>query len=137
MPNDVIKRDRLIARLSNEPEPQIVEIETFFDGNDDLGSIGCNLLEHPGIEAFRIALLRIAARRDVKGVYAQIFELDPGEGCWPLPDTILIVGDISSEEVASELASLEPDEVRNGEEFGLPDEYAKRLGGPIVVAWWD
>ena len=137
MPNDATKRDRLIARLSNEPEPQIVEIEAFFDGNDDLGSLGCNLIEPPGIEAFRSALSRIAARPDVKGVYAQIFELDPGEDCWPFTDTILIVGDISSEEAARELASLEPDEVRKGEEFGLPDEYTKRLGGPIVVAWWD
>ena len=137
MSNDETKRDRLIARLSNEPEPQIVEIEAFFDGNDDLGSIGCNLLPHPGIEAFRNALLRIAARPDVKGVYAQIFELDPGEGCWPFTDTILIVGDISSEDVQSELASLEPDEVRKGEEFGLPEEYTNRLGGPILVAWWD
>ena len=43
---DIGKRNQLVARLSQEPEPQIVPIEVFFDGNDDLGSIGCNLLDH-------------------------------------------------------------------------------------------
>jgi hypothetical protein len=46
---DIGKRNRLVARLSQEPEPQIVPIEVFFDGNDDLGSIGCNLLDHPAL----------------------------------------------------------------------------------------
>ena len=31
---------------------QVVGIDRFFDGNDDLGSIGCNLDPHPGIARF-------------------------------------------------------------------------------------
>jgi hypothetical protein len=131
------KRDQLITRPSAEPEPQIVDFEVFFDGNDDLGSIGCNLIEHPGIEAFRETFARLARRPDVKGVYAQIFELDPGEGCWPFTDTILVVGSISVEDVAAEISALEPDEVCKGEEFGLTDAVAKRFAEPFVVAWWD
>src|SRR5678815_6026954 len=101
MPNDATKRDRLIARLSNEPEPQIAEIETFFDGNDDLGSIGCNLMEHPGIDTFRDTLTGLLHRPDVQAVYVQISELDPGEDCWPFTDTILVVGAIPAEELRS------------------------------------
>lgn len=40
----------------------------FFDGNDDLGSIGCNLSDHPGIEAFRDTFARLLARPDVEAI---------------------------------------------------------------------
>jgi hypothetical protein len=35
------------TELAAQPDPQIVAIHRFFDGNDDVGSIACNLLEHP------------------------------------------------------------------------------------------
>ena len=133
---DQVKRDQLVARLSAEPEPQIIDLEVFFDGNDDPASIGCNLIEHPGVEAFRDAFARLAQRPDVKGVYAQIYELDPGEDCWPFTDTILVVGSIPVADVAAELSALEPDEVCTVEEFGLTN-IAERFMGPVVVAWWD
>jgi hypothetical protein len=131
---DQIKRNRLVTDLAAKPEPQIVPIEVFFDGNDDLGSIGCNLLEHPGIETFRATFARIAAREDVEAIYAQIAELDPGEESWPFTDTVLVVGTIPPEELASELTALEPDEVGTGEGFSIPS-----LGhpSPVLVAWWD
>ncbi|HSE17699.1 MAG TPA: hypothetical protein VLB46_11655 [Pyrinomonadaceae bacterium] len=134
---DQLKRDRLIARLSQEPEPQIIDVEEFFDGNDDLGSIGCNLLPHPGLEAFRDAFARLAQRPDVKGVYAQIFELDPGEGCWPFTDTVLVVGSISVEDVAAEVSQLQPDEIVIAAESGLAEMIARRFAEPVVVVWWD
>ena len=134
---DQLKRDRLIARLSQEPEPQIIDVEEFFDGNDDLGSIGCNLLPHPGLEAFRDAFARLAQRPDVKGVYAQIFELDPGEGCWPFTDTVLVVGSISVEDVAAEVSQLQPDEIVMAAESGLAEMIARRFAEPVVVVWWD
>jgi hypothetical protein len=43
---DRIKRQGL---LSSDQSLPIVSLEDFFVGNDDPGSIGCNLLEHPGI----------------------------------------------------------------------------------------
>jgi hypothetical protein len=45
---DDAKCESLKAELASQPEPQIVPIDRFFDGNDDLGSIGCNLIDHPG-----------------------------------------------------------------------------------------
>lgn len=44
---DVSKCNALKAELGAQPEPQIAVIDRFFDGNDDLGSIGCNLVQHP------------------------------------------------------------------------------------------
>ena len=116
---DQLKRDRLVAELSVKQEPQLVRIEVFFDGNDDLGSIGCNLIRHPGIEAARATFARLSARDDVEAIYAQIAELDPGEDSWPFTDTVLVFGSISPEQLAEEVAALEPDEVGSAEEFGI------------------
>lgn len=133
---DLSKRKQLVAMLSREPEPQVVPIETFFDGNDDLASIGCNLPEHPGMEVFRKTFTRLAKRPDVVAVYAQIAELDPGDGCWPFADTVFVVGSISTEALAGELAALEPDEVGPTGDFDVPAA-VMRHGAPALVAWWD
>ena len=134
---DITKRSELVARLSGEPEPQLVPIEVFFDGNDDVGSIGCNLMEHPGINAFREAFARLAKRPDVAAIYAQIAELDPGDDCWPFTDTIFVVGSISVDDLADELSALEPDEVDSAGSFGAPKVLTQRHNEPILAAWWD
>lgn len=131
------KRDRLVAALTSQPQAQLVAIETFFDGNDDLGSIGCNLMQHPGIDVFRSTFERIANRPDVEAIYAQIAEADPGEDCWPFADTIFVIGSIPIGELASELAALEPDEVGSATDFGMPPELEGKHASPVLAAWWD
>ena len=108
---DIAKCKALKAELASHPEPQIVLLERFFDGNDDEGSIGCNLMEHPGIDAFRSVFSALSARGDVKAIYAQITELDPGDDSWPFTDSVLVVGSISVEDLKLALGDLEPDEV--------------------------
>jgi hypothetical protein len=134
---DDTKCKALKADLATQPEPQVVSVERFFDGNDDLGSIGCNLMEHPGIDAFRDALTGLLRRSDVQAVYAQISELDPGDGCWPFTDTIFVVGTISPDELRGILSSLEPDEVGSGEQFGIPALIQQKHQAPVLAAWWD
>ena len=91
-----------------QPEPQVVRAERFFDGNDDTGSIGCNLSEHPGIAAFQEILTGLEDRSDVQAVYTQIRELDPGEDSWPFTDTVLVAGTISTGDLTAAVSSLEP-----------------------------
>jgi len=134
---DLAKRKTLIEALATQSEPQVVEINRFFDGNDDEGSIGCNLSEHPGIDAFRTTFERIAQRGDVQAIYARITELDPGEDSWPFVDTVFVVGTISSDELAAELAELEPDEVGDGDDFGVPAGVESSPKAPVLAAWWD
>jgi hypothetical protein len=135
---DTSKRTRLIEQLAPKPEPQIVSIEAFFDGNDDLGSIGCNLMEHPGMDVFRDTFARIARRPDVTAVYAQIAELDPGEDCWPFADTVFVVGSLSEDELAEALAPLEPDEIRKTEDSDIPPDIQKKDHDThVLAAWWD
>ena len=134
---DNAKCKALKAELAAQPEPQIVSVERFFDGNDDPGSIGCNLIEHPGVDAFRDVLTGLLRRPDVQAVYAQISELDPGEDCWPFANTVLVVGAIPADELRSAVSTLEPDEVAAAEDFGISPSVAERHGSPVLAAWWD
>jgi hypothetical protein len=131
------KCSELKAELMAQPEPQLVPIARFFDGNDDIASIGCNLLEHPGIDAFRELLTGLLRRPDVEAVYARIYELDPGDGCWPFTDTIFIVGTITPDDLRRILAPLEPDEIDSGDSFGIPPLITADHQAPVLAAWWD
>jgi hypothetical protein len=134
---DAGKRDNLKATLSAKPEPWIVPIDVFFDGNDDDGSIGCNLVDHPGIDVFRDVLMGILGRADVVAVYAQISEVDPGEKYWPFADWVFVVGAISRDELADALASLEPDDVGPPGYPGVPERIKHQHDEPVLYAWWD
>ncbi|KAF0245068.1 MAG: hypothetical protein FD180_1957 [Planctomycetota bacterium] len=134
---DLKKSQALKAQLGSQEEPPVVDIAKFFDGNDDLGSIGCNLDPHPGIDAFRESLTGLLKRADIVAVYAQISELDPGDDCWPFADTVLVVGKISVKELRRALRLLSPDEVGTAEEMGVSSTIADAHGSPVMVAWWD
>jgi hypothetical protein len=134
---DSNKGHQLKAALSAQPEPRIVPIFVFFDGNDDEASIGCNLTNHPGVDTFRRILLRIAERSDVVAVYAQVSEVDPGEEYWPFADWVFVVGTIAQDELANLLAPLQPDEVGPPGSLGVPEAITRQHDAPVLVAWWD
>jgi hypothetical protein len=135
---DLSKCRALKTRLGPDQYGQLVPIAEFFDGNDDKGSIGCNLYpDHPGVEVFRAVLTGLLRRPDVEAVYAQISELDPGEESWPFTDTVLVVGNISAEDLRSAVSLLRPDEVGDSQQFGISPSVAERHGAPVLVVWWD
>jgi hypothetical protein len=128
----------LKRELSGMPEPQAIPIERFFDGNDDPASIGCNLAKHPGVQAFRDVLTGLLRHPGVQGVYAQIFEVDPGEEYWPFADTVLVVGSIPATELRTAVKTLKPDEVHAVEPDDLPALVAQQhRGSPVLAIWWD
>ena len=134
---DAQKCGALKAELDLQSEPQMVRAERFFDGNDDTGSIGCNLSEHSGTAAFQEILTGLEIRSDVRAVYIQITELDPGEDSWPFTDTVLVAGTISTGHLTAAVSSLEPDEVPPVEDFGASAGIAAKYGTPVHVIWWD
>ena len=136
---DKVKCHALKERLAAQPEPQVVPIEQFFDGNDDLGSIGCNLDSHPGIDTFRDVLAGLLAHPDVEAVYAQISELDPGDECWPFADTVLVAGTIPVDELAHAVRFLLPDEVKDAKTswLGVPPALGELHQSPVLSIWWD
>lgn len=62
MPIDRSKKAKLLAKLASAPDPPMISIAAFFDGNDDPASIGCNLSDHPGIQTFRYVLETVGSR---------------------------------------------------------------------------
>jgi hypothetical protein len=135
---DQKKRDALVESLRSEPpNAQTVTVQRFFDGNDDLGSIGCNLDDHPGIDAFRETLGRLEKREDVEGVLLWISELDAGKQFWPFVDTVLVAGTISPDELRAQLSELGPDEIGTAAEYQVPNSVTRRFKSPCLVAWWD
>jgi hypothetical protein len=134
---DDAKCRALKHELAAQPDPQVVPIDRFFDGNDDLGSIGCNLDPHPSIARFRQVLTGLLARPDVQAVYAQISELDPGEGCWPFTDTVLVVGAVPVADLRAAADELQPNEVGAADGWGVPPAVTERHRAPVSVIWWD
>lgn len=133
-PAEVLKREL----AEGNPEPLLVPVERFFRDNDDLGSLGCNLSAHPGIDLFRDLLVGLTRRPDVAGVFARIAELDPGEGCWPFADSVYVIGTITPEELGRILAPLQPDEVVVVPPEMVPAELVPlRAGAGVLSAWWD
>ena len=132
---DHSKSRALKDEFANRPAPLVVPIERFFEGNDDLGSIGCNLIPHPGIDVFRDVLGGLLDRPDVEAVYALIAELDPGDDCWPFSDTVLVFGQISDKALSAAVSLLEPHEV--GLENELDPGIADLHDSPVRVVWWD
>src|SRR5690349_12736194 len=86
----------------------IVSLEAFFDGNEDLGSIGCNLSPHPGVATFYTVLRAIRDRDDVQDVLVGITE-DMGDEEWPFSDTVYVLTRASAEDVQRWAARLEPE----------------------------
>ncbi len=131
---DKVKCAALKTELADKREPLLVAIERFFDGNDDAGSIGCNLLEHPGIDVFRNSLTGLLQRQDVNAVFAQIAELDPGEGSWPFTDKVVVIGNIALNDLSKAVSVLQPTDVGIDREFTA---FAKLHGSRSLVLWWD
>jgi len=133
------KRERLLRLIRAQPEygdgRALVTVSEFFDGNDDLGSIGCNLSDHPGVDHFRQVLSDIEDRSDVEEVWMQIYDLEEGE--WPFSENVLIIGKVPTSEIARLSESLQPSEISELQMEWIPAR-AKHLAGlNYINLWWD
>lgn len=139
----VRKREELIARIKkqgdlNDPNGGVivVGVEDYFAGNEELGSIGANLIPHPGIDRFRAVLCGVQSRDDVQAVLVRIIEVVEGE--WPYSDTVYILSSAPRESVAGWLSELKPDEMYEGYHLGKPPAAPDpRPGMKVYGAWWD
>ena len=104
----------------------VCTLEEFFDGNDDLASIGCNLGDdRPSVADFMTGLLRVRARPDVDHVMVGIAE-DMGDAEWPFTDAIFVVTTASAATIAADVEALQATSVESMD--GLP---------PALMIWWD
>src|SRR5262249_50724473 len=108
------------------------------DGNDDLGSIGCNLVEHPGVDRFYSVFRGIKVCPEVQDVVVAITDLMEEDEAWPFSDTVFVLTSADPAIVESWVAPLDPSEVAAaafGERpRGLPE---LAPGMTVVCVWWD
>lgn len=137
--SDLAKRNRLIERILRQPEHRegraLVTTDEFFGGNDDLGSIGCNLTPHPGLDQFRLTIENLAKMPQVEEVWLQIYDFD--EGDWPFSENLLIFGSIAKRDVIKHVDVLEPSEIWTLEMEWIPSRAPHLAGRKYVNAWWD
>lgn len=136
------KRKLLIEKIKNIGDPNgegfpLVSIEDFFEGNEDLGSIGCNLLDHPGLNRFQQVLTTIRNRVQVSDVLIGIYEVEESdETMWPFSETVYIVTSVAPDQVFEWLQPLQPDSVAPVmnpilNEPVVPEGYL------VCEVWWD
>jgi hypothetical protein len=140
---DISRRNRLVDKLKaqsisvgQQPGPT-VSLEDFFEGNDDLGSIGCNLSAHPGVDTFYFLLREIRSRQDVQDVLVEIRDF-ADEHCWPFTDTVFVLTSMDRGELSKAVAKLNPDEVGQFPLGSIPKDLpAWRHGMTVMGIWWD
>lgn len=137
--------ERITARVNRIGDPNklstprpLLTLAEFFDGNDVLGSIGCNLLPTPTPSEFHATLSAIAARPDVADVRVQVTMFDnPDE--WPFSDTVWVITSAGAATVRSWFTeAMAPDEVEEGWVKGVAyEEYLLPVGMKPVGCCWD
>lgn len=143
---DQDRRRELIESIKRQGLPggrtplPVVSLEEFFVGNDDLGSIGCNLLdEHPGVDGFYRTLADVRGRLEVQDVLIEIYEVEGDqESQWPFSERVYVLTSAAKPDVERWLAPLFPDDVNEGWTFGVPTAAPHlEVGVRVFGAWWD
>ena len=142
---DSAKRKELIERIKQRglPSPDrpmpLVTLEEFFVGNDDYGSIGCNLTPMLGPRFFyeRLKFIRSQANvQDVLVEVAEVVEEDPAT--WPFAARVYVFTDGTAEDVEHWTAPLKPDPIEEGFANGRPDGAPElKPGYKCYGVWWD
>lgn len=118
------------------PRP-LLTLTEFFEGNEVMGSIGCNLIPTPTPLEFHALLARIASRADVADVRVEVTMFDDPE--WPFSDTVWIMTSAGPQEVEEWFEeAVRPDACSAGWLAGVAMEpYPMPNGMQPVRCWWD
>jgi hypothetical protein len=130
-----------VNRLGDPNDPStpraLVTLSEFFEGNDCVGSIGCNLTPTPTPSEFYALLSAIAARPEVGDIRVQVTMFDDPD--WPFSDTVWVMTTADATTVASWFdEALGPDAVDEGWQEGVAYEPCTVPAGMRPVScWWD
>ena len=141
---DAEKRIQLIAKVNqicdpNAPGPiPVVSLEDFFIGNDDMGSLGCNLLDHPGINHFYEIFNKLESQENVYQVLVGIMEIEEDHPeMWPFSERVYVITSASIEELSNSVQTLQVDEIAEETEFELLPSPQIPNGYKNYCLWWD
>ncbi|MDX2007253.1 MAG: hypothetical protein SFU83_18590 [Meiothermus sp.] len=128
--------------LDNPDSPApLLTLEEFFEGNNDYGSIGCNLPDQPSPQEFYQLFRQIRSREVVQNVLVQVHSQDDPD-LWPFCDTTFLVTSAPLIEVASWFTErFRPDNIDEGWQDWEMDINRASYDFPTnvrpVVLWYD
>ena len=142
---DSAKRTELIERIKmlGPPSPDwplpLATLEEFFVGNDDYGSIGCNLTPMLGPQFFFEKLKFIRSQPNVQDVLVEVIEVaEEDPTMWPFADRVYVFTDGTPQDVADWTLPLQPDAIAEGFTNGKPDSAPElKPGYKCYNLWWD
>ena len=138
---DKKKRDALLARVGEVNKKRsnlvLVTLEEFFDGNDDGGSIWCNLESEPSpAQVFKV-LKSIRNRNGVADVRVLVTQYDGDDDEWPFSDTVFIITSSPEDEVQSWFSDeYAPDEIYV-DDLSSVENIVIPVGMRPIAVWWD
>ena len=134
----LISKIRALEEVEPDDSLPVVSLEDFFEGNTDKGSIGCNLLPHPGIHFIYDSLIKLRNHPMVQTVLIEIFEVDEAFENWPYSERVYVYSSLPDEEIAKMMNPLRYDELEYGFFKGKPSSAVNPEPGMNVYAfWWD
>jgi hypothetical protein len=134
-------RARLMKEIAKQNEmggEVAVPLDQFFQGNDDQGSIGCNLGSgQPSIPTFYELLASLREKPHVQDIWVRITDAtDPAS--WPYCDTVYVLSSLTQSDIEAALADLLFDEVHCGWMYGKPASAPQPdKGFSAYSVWWD
>ncbi len=138
---DKDKREKLVEKINQLGDMNdfnhviLVSIDDFFDGNGDDYSMGCNLMEHPGIDVFYRTLKEFSEHSEVEDVYVDIYDLDEGE--WPFSETVYFATTLEVEYVKEKLSILEFSDIWVVDSKEVLENVKLTDGYKLIGIWWD
>lgn len=133
-------RERLLAEIATQRirgGEIAVPLDLFFTGNDDRGSIGCNLAdEQPPIAEFYKTLAALRDKPEVQEVWVRIYDVDDDR--WPYTDTVYVISSLPQSDIEDALRHLRFDEVLSDWMYGKPTSAPEPKQGFVPYSvWWD
>ena len=124
-------------RKAGFPEKEVVvSVDEFFDGNEDIGSIGCNIFpDPPSLGDFYEILKKIELAEKTKTLAIRIADVYDAD--WFYTDAVYVIGDYNKREINQLFEPLKPDEVYEGLMYGSPANFPGTNNGKSYSIWWD
>ena len=118
------------------PRP-LLTLAEFFEDNDAVGSIGCNLVPTPTPAEFYRKLKHIEERPDVYGVRVQVTMFDDPQ--WPFSDVVWVITSAKPQDVVDWFDdAMRPDACLIGWPGQQPMEPCPvPIGMSPIGCWWD
>jgi hypothetical protein len=136
---ELIERVKILGLPSSDGRLPLVTLDEFFFGNDDFGSIGCNLSPMLGPQFFYEKLKSIRSQPNVQDVLVEVTEIEEEDpATWPFSDRVYVFTNATREDVVHWAAALQPDAVEQGLPKGRPDSALElKAGYQCYGLWWD